>query len=182
MIAYNIVNYLIGSSCAETSTRSLHTRSLKNILHNEKYSFIDSAHAINFNFSDSGLFGLCLTGAASKGNEVLQVLIEQLNALRNINADELARAKAALKTHILTAMERQSDRIEESVRNVKTFGSVKCHDYDKVIDAVSLSQVQNAVSRVLTSHPTFIAEGSDVSKLQSLEKIISALKGWLLWG
>jgi len=181
VIALNILNSIIGSTCeqAEVSgNRALLKRASKNIIHNSKYSsFIDGAHALNFNFSDTGLFGLCLKGDAHHGAEVLQALIEQLKALKDISKDELLRGQAALKNHIFHALERQSDRLEETVKNIKTFGSVRHQEYAREIDSVSVDQINKVVNKILNTQPTFVAHGPEVSKLLSTDKIANALRG-----
>ncbi len=66
IFALQVLNALLGNtisySCGGPGS-GLHSRTATNLLN--KYSYVDSAQAINFNFSDSGLFGLTVTGAAS---------------------------------------------------------------------------------------------------------------------
>jgi len=72
----------------------------------QKNDFVDSASAINSHFSDTGLFGLSIEGPGSHSAELMNVLVEELNRLREpIPEQELARAKNILKMNVLLAME-----------------------------------------------------------------------------
>jgi len=43
---------------------------------------------------------------------------------KELNANDLNRAKNLLKMDVLVALERQTDRLEEAAKNVNTFGKV----------------------------------------------------------
>jgi len=108
-IVLNVVNQLFGhyDSATKEKQKDHHARASKEVVNNKKYSFIESANSFNFTFSDSGLFGLALTGCASHGNDILNVLIDELKHLKGgVSKEELVRAKAVLKHHLYTAMER----------------------------------------------------------------------------
>ena len=80
--------------------------------------FVDSASVINSHFTDSGLFGMNIEGPGSHSAELMSVMVEELNKLREpIPDQELARAKNALKMSYLVAMEDQESRLEEIARN-----------------------------------------------------------------
>ena len=80
--------------------------------------FVDSAACINSHFSDSGLFGMTIEGPGSHSAELMSVMVEELNKLREpIPDQELARAKNVLKMQVLVAMEDQEQRLEEIARN-----------------------------------------------------------------
>ena len=94
----------------------------------QRYDFVDSASAINSHFSDSGLFGMTVEGPGSHSSELMSILVEELNKLRQpIPDQELARAKNILKMNVLLAMENQEERLEEIARNFQTFGNLTFH-------------------------------------------------------
>lgn len=113
------------------ATSLLNTYRLRrNIL--QKHSYVDVAEALNFHFSDAGLFGLRVSGSADKAKDVLNLTVAELKGLASsVSADELALAKSVLKNQVLTALERQSDRLEESVKNLRTFNKVQHVEYAK---------------------------------------------------
>ena len=81
---------------------------------------MDCASSFNFNFSDSGLFGLKFTGAAEHANELLNL---QVNLLRNLAStklaeDKVARGKATLRNSLLKTLDNPADRLEEAAKSV----------------------------------------------------------------
>lgn len=75
MITFNLINALLGSTSTDPHTlgRGFNSRLRKNI--GEKHHYIDYAHALNFHFSDSGLFGIHAQGAASN----VRILLVPMN-------------------------------------------------------------------------------------------------------
>lgn len=107
------MNELLGSAHAFGSANS--GRAHEVVKNN---GFVDTVSGINSNFTDSGLFGVNITGAGSHSADLLKVAIEQLDKLRQpIDETELARAKNTLKMNFMLAMEGSGDRLEEVARN-----------------------------------------------------------------
>ena len=123
------MNTLIGSATAFSSGgpgKGMYCRSITNLM--QRYDFVDSASAINSHFSDSGLFGMTVEGPGSHSSELMSILVEELNKLRQpIPDQELARAKNILKMNVLLAMENQEERLEEIARNFQTYGNLTFH-------------------------------------------------------
>ena len=120
---------LIGSATAFSTGgpgKGMHCRAINNMM--QRHNFVDSASAINSHFTDSGLFGMQIEGPGSHSSELMNVLLEEFNALKNpIDEVELNRAKNILKMNVLMAMERSEDRLEEIARNFMTFGDLTFH-------------------------------------------------------
>jgi len=175
IFALQVINALLGSTTTATGEPGIIGRTTTNLLN--KHSFIDSANTINFNFSDAGLFGLQVTGSASNATEVLDALTSELKRLTDkIPQDELQRAKNIAKANILTALERQKDRLEEAAKNVKIFGRVVFQHYADQIDQVTADQISSLVAAILSTQPTLIAEGGEVIRLPSYERIQNLVK------
>lgn len=80
IFALQVLSAVLGNSSSFSSGgpgKGMHARTSKNLLN--KHSFIDSARAVNFNFSDAGLFGLCVTGSAS--NVYYRLMLSSSNYL-----------------------------------------------------------------------------------------------------
>jgi len=180
VFAFQVLNNLLGSSASFSTGgpgKGMHARATKNLLN--KLHYVDSANTINFNFSDSGLFGLSLTGPASNGQDLLRALVSELRGLAdNIPGEELERAKNITKAHILMAMERQQDRLEEAAKNIRTFGRIAFNDYANNVENVTADQVNNVVQRLFNKRPTLIAQGGQVNNLPSLDAIENMLR-WI---
>lgn len=166
VFALQVLGSLIGNASQGRTTRNL----LKN-------NYIDSVHPINFNFSDAGLFGLTVNGSASNASEILEATVSELKGLSSsISKEDLQRAKNITKNNISSALERQKDRLEEAAKNVKTYGKVVYEQYANQIDGVTSEQISSIVSAMIASRPTFVAEGGEVSRLPSLDRIENLLK------
>lgn len=80
-------------------------RAKKNILN--KHHYADQAAAVNFHFTDSGLFGLRISGASSNSNDLLKVMVDEFKGLAGkIDTAELESAKQYLTTQVLLTMDR----------------------------------------------------------------------------
>jgi len=178
MFTFNVINTLLGQSI--NMSRNAHGRGINSRLNKnlaQKHHFIDSATALNFHFTDSGIFGIHVCGSASNGTEIVDAITGELKDLtKSIPADELQRAKNTLKNYIYSAMEKQSDRLEEAVKNVKLFGDVQLDKYYSEIDKVTGEQINKAIAKIIAKNPTFVAKGGHAHTLPSLDKIKNSLK------
>lgn len=176
--AFNVMNQLIGSATAFSSagpSKGMHCRALKNLVH--KHNFVDGASGINVNYSDSGLFGMSIEGPGAASQDLMNVLVEELNNLKNpIDEIELNRAKSVLKMNILLAMEKTEDRLEEIARNYQLFGDLTFHQYCDQIDAVTSDQINACASRVLSGQPTLLVSGGAINMVPSVTDVSKQLQ------
>ena len=134
----------------------------------QKNPFVDGASALNHHFTDSGLFGITIEGSGSHSQDLMNLAIEELNALKApIDETELNRAKNILKMNVLMAMERTEDRLEEIARNYMTFGDLTFHQYCDKIDAVTSSDINAVASRLLSGKPTLLVTGGAINMVSS---------------
>jgi len=176
--AFQVLNTLLGSSASFSTGgpgKGMHSRATKHLLN--RLSYVDSANALCTCFSDSGLFGLILSGPSNSSVDLLRSLTNELKLLSQpIHHIELQRAKNITKSNILMALERQKDRLEESVKNIKTFGRLTFQEYCENIDKVTAEQINHAVAKMLFTRPTFVAEGGGVNRLPNYDKIQNMLR------
>ena len=175
--AYYVMNQLIGSAQAFSSGgpgKGMHCRAVTNLM--QKHNFVDGASAINSHFSDSGLFGMTIEGPGSHSQELMSLLVEELNALKNpIDETELNRAKNILKMNVLMAMERSEDRLEEIARNFMTYGDLTFHQYCDKIDQVTSSQINQVASKLLSGKPTLLVSGGAINLVPSVTDVARQL-------
>jgi predicted Zn-dependent peptidase len=135
-----------------------------------------SIDAFHWPFSDCGLFGI---GAGTSGPdlaELIDVTVAQSRlAATNIEADELARAKAQLKVALLASLETPGGRIERAARQLLAWGRIiPAEETVANVDAVTVEQVRLAGARVLAGKPTLAAIGP-IRTLQPLARIAAGL-------
>lgn len=171
--AFYVMNQLIGSATAFSSGgpgKGMHCRAITNLM--QRHNFVDGASAVNHHFSDTGLFGMSIEGPGSHSQELMSVLTEELNNLKNpIDEVELNRAKNILKMNILMAMERSEDRLEEIARNFMTFGDLTFHQYCDKIDQVSSYDINRIASRVLSGKPTLLVSGGAINLVPGVTEV-----------
>jgi len=171
--AFYVMNTLIGSATAFSSGgpgKGMYCRAITNLM--QQNDFVDSASCINSHFTDSGLFGMNIEGPGSHSQELMSVLLEEMNRLREpIPDQELARAKNILKMNVLMAMERQEERLEEIARNFMTYGNLTFTQYCDRIDQVTSEQINAAASKVLSGKPTMLVTGGAINLVPSVTDV-----------
>ena len=171
--AYYVMNQLIGSATAFSTGgpgKGMHCRAITNLM--QRHNFVDGASALNTHFSDSGLFGMSIEGPGSHSQELMNVLTEELNNLKNpIDDIELNRAKNILKMNILMAMERSEDRLEEIARNFMTYGDLTFHQYCEKIDQVTSAQINAVATKTLAGKPTMLVSGGAINLVPSVTDV-----------
>lgn len=133
--------------------------------------FLDGLSGINSNFTDSGLFGVKVTGAGSHSQDLFQVAMETLDSMRQpIDEQELARAKNNLKMNFLLAMENSGDRLEEVARNYAV-GAPALDKQLAAIEGVSSHQINEAARRILAGKPTMVVTGGAINLVPSMTDV-----------
>lgn len=123
-----------------------------------KNVFIDGAQALNVNYSDTGLFGIKLSGASSHAKEILNVAANTIVGLKDISAADVELAKQSLKARFNLNNACTARRLEDRTKALYYLGRTN-ENVSSEIDGVTLEQVQAAVSKSLRSPLTFVARG-----------------------
>lgn len=104
-------------------------------------------------YSDTGLFSVYAGCAADKVDEVVELTLAELRALRTIPvpADELQRAKDHLKGSVMLGLENTSSRMSHLARQEMCFGHQATFDEMLArIDAVSAADILRVAGDVFT--------------------------------
>lgn len=162
--ALHVMNALIGNSSQSSRNRAAARVRQSN--------FVDSVESVNTHFSDSGLFGITVTGAGSHSQELLQVALEDLSNLKNkVSDEELNRAKNMVKMNVLLSLEKTSDRLEEMAKNYLTYGELTFHQYADQVERVTSEDIQRAASRLLQGKPTMIVTGGAINLVPTITEV-----------
>ncbi|MBY0250401.1 MAG: insulinase family protein, partial [Methylobacterium organophilum] len=133
--------------------------------------------AFHWPFSDCGLFGIGAGTAGADLPELVDVtLAATARAARDLDATEIARAKAQLKVSLLSALETPGGRIERNARQILAWGRViPAGEVIDKVDAVTVADVRAAAAAMLQGTPTLAAIGP-IRKLPALDRIAGALR------
>eukprot|EP00824_Muranothrix_gubernata_P021031 TRINITY_DN4316_c0_g1_i1.p1 TRINITY_DN4316_c0_g1~~TRINITY_DN4316_c0_g1_i1.p1 ORF type:complete len:499 (-),score=81.33 TRINITY_DN4316_c0_g1_i1:9-1505(-) len=177
MAAFNVMNTIIGSATPFSQGgpgKGMHCRAISNVFH--KYGIVQEFSCFNNHFSDSGMFGINIVGSSSYNEMLLDIVLRELNGLREpIPVEELNRSKNLLKINVLLAMERQIDRLEEVAKNYQTFGELTFHKYCELIDKVTSQQINQLAEEMLKGRPSMVVKGMNQSQLPGVDQISSIL-------
>ncbi|KAI4471119.1 metalloprotease [Holotrichia oblita] len=119
-----------------------------------------SIAAINVCYSDSGLFGVLLTGSANIAGNLVAAALKTLKS-PNISDADVNRGKNQLKTTVLSAMESGSYALEKiGLQAVLTGTVLSPSEIASMIDTVSAAEVKAAAQKVASSKPTITGVGN----------------------
>ncbi|KAG5452800.1 Mitochondrial-processing peptidase subunit alpha [Clonorchis sinensis] len=149
-----------GSFSAGGPGKGMYTRLYVNVLN--QHHWVNSAQAENHAYTDTGLFSITGSSDPAHLDRLVYTLIGELRhtAESRLSADELSRAKAQLKSMLLMNMETRAVTFEDIARQVLTSGTRHQPEYwVEKIDAVSATDVQELLHRMLQSPPTVVGFG-----------------------
>lgn len=143
----------------------------------EERGLVYTIFSFNGAHSDGGLFGIYAGSAPEDAGEVLPVVqdeIEQL-AARQVEEEELARARQQLKAGLLMSRERSSARVEQLANELLIYGAPRSVEtLVAEIDAVDAAAIQRVATRILAGRRTLAGLGPD-SGLQGLDRAAKLL-------
>ena len=162
---YAIMRQLLGASAGLGG----HGRADRIIRNN---AFVDSVSTISSHFSDSGLFGVNISGAGSHSADLLKVAIEQLDSLRQpIDEAELARAKNHFLMDFYSNIENSGDRLEEVARNYMSNGRLTLFDTAAAVQNVTSSSINAAATKLLAGKPTMVVTGGNINLVPTMTDV-----------
>ena len=127
----------------------------------ERRGLVYSIYSFASNYQDGGLLGIYAgTGGDNIGELVPVICGEITSVCGKVTENELARAKAQLKSAILMALESSSSRCEQAARQLQIFGhTITIPEVIEKINAVNADAVETVARRIFCSRPTIAAIG-----------------------
>lgn len=129
------------------------------------------------NYSETGLFSIYSGTAADKAPELLGVITEQLRDIAShVTTEELARAKAQLKSSLFMERESCGALAEELGRQVLCYNrAIPPQEVVAAIERVTAEDIHRLTRQMLSQSPTLASIGN-VSHMPSLAKVESQLR------
>ena len=93
-----------------------------------------------------------------------------LSELRNVSENDVAIAKSILKARLGKVYTSDWRRLEDRTKSLFYTGKVN-EDYIQQIDGITASDVEKAVSKALRTPLTLVAQGGQVNRIGSYDKI-----------
>jgi len=138
----------------------------------EKRGLVYSIYTFASNYDDGGLFGIYAGTGGDEIKELVPVICDEVKAVcDSVNAHEIDRARAQLKSSTLMALESTSARCEQAARQLQIFDrSIPNSEVIEKIDAVDVAAVNRVATRIFASTPTVAAIGP-TARLASYDAI-----------
>jgi predicted Zn-dependent peptidase len=128
-------------------------------------------------FADTGLFTIYAGTGPKDMPQLMPVLCEEIKRVgESISPDEVKRAKAQLKAGLLMSLESPSSRCAQRARQLMVHGRVlSTAEVITEVEAVDISGISRAASRVLAGAPSVAAIG-DLGNLEDFNAIRARLQ------
>ncbi|MFL5236809.1 MAG: M16 family metallopeptidase [Rhizomicrobium sp.] len=128
----------------------------------EKRGLCYSIYAFGQSFSDGGVLGIYVGTGESEAGQISAVVADETAGLAaTASEQEIARAKAQMKSALLMGLERPATRAEQIAGQLLTFGRIiPLEELTAKLDAVDAMAVRRFGERIMsTSHPSLAVVG-----------------------
>jgi processing peptidase subunit alpha len=155
--------------------KGLYSRLYENMLN--KYDWLENATCFTSLFSDSSLFGIYGSAGAEHGENLVGAIVQELHRMKgSVEAPELARAKAQLKSSVWMHLEQRAVQLEDMGRQVVIYGRVpSAQELCGQIDQVSQADIVRIATKMLRTRPSVAAYG-DLAHIPRYDQIVKLFK------
>ena len=162
LVPITVLQTLLGGGGAFSSGgpgKGMHSRLYTDVM--QQHHMVENCVAFNEQHSDGGLFGLYLSGDAQDATQLVDIARTQLQGLNKFTAEEVSRAKNALKGTIYTHSDNPRVLMEDIGRQLLMSGKVQtASDFAAQIEKVTEADLVR-VAKKLTSQPvTYVVHGN----------------------
>jgi len=132
-----------------------------------QHGLAKSISAFNHCYSDAGLFGFVVTSPDNKLDDMMWYAMPNLVRLAHgVSDEEFARAKAALKIEILSAVDGDAVSGAEIAKQLQTIGRVMTLNESLArVDAVTMDDIKTAGSKVISDQDHALAAIGGIHEL-----------------
>ncbi len=139
----------------------------------EKRGLCYSIHTFGSSYRDTGLFGVYAGTSAAEAPELANVIAGEMKSLAaQASDDEVARARAQIKSGLLMGLEQASARCEQIAAHMFTFGRlIGTKELIAKIDAVDAKAVSRIAAKVLSQGALSLAALGPLGGLGSYDRV-----------
>ncbi len=143
----------------------------------EKRGLCYSVYAFHWAYSDTGIFGIHAATGKEDIKQLMPVILDELEKISyDITDEEVARAKAQLRSHLLMSLESPSSRAAQLARHTLLFNrQISPCEQEQKINAVRISDMKKLAKWLFTSsNPTLSAIGP-IKDMMSVDDIVARM-------
>jgi Predicted Zn-dependent peptidases len=138
----------------------------------EKRGLVYSIYTFPAAYTDTGLFGIYAGTGEREAEELVPLVCSELAKVADlVTPEELARARAQLKSGLLMSLESTSSRCEQLARQLMVFERpIPVEETVAKVEAVDSAAVRQAAERLIASAPTMASIGP-IARVPALSDI-----------
>ncbi len=142
----------------------------------EKRGLVYSIYSFPAAYVDGGLFGIYAGTGQKEVAELIPLVCEEISKVgAHVGEEEVARARAQLKSSILMSLESTTSRCEQLARQLMVFGRpLTVPEIVAKVEAVDTESVTRVARRLATTPPTVAALGP-LGNLESYDRVLERL-------
>ncbi len=139
----------------------------------EKRGLCYSIHTFGSSYRDTGLFGVYAGTSAADAPELVNVIAGEMKSLAGeAGEDEVARARAQIKSGLLMGLEQASARCEQIAGHLFTYGRLlDTRELIAKIDAVDAKTVSRIAAKILSNGALTLTALGPVGALGSYDRV-----------
>jgi predicted Zn-dependent peptidase len=140
----------------------------------EKRGLCYSVHTFGSSYRDTGLVGIYAGTSSTDAPELVDVIAGEMKSLAaSATEDEVARARAQIKSGLLMGLEQASARCEQIAAHMFTYGRILgTRELIDKIEAVDTKAVSRIAAKVLTKARLTMAALGPMGALGSYDRIV----------
>ncbi len=142
----------------------------------EKRGLVYSIYSFPAAYVDSGLFGIYAGTGQKEVSELVPLICDEIAKVStHVSEQEVARARAQLKSSILMSLESTTSRCEQLARQLMVFGRpMTVPEIVEKVESVDASSVTRVAQRLVRTRPTVAALGP-LKNLESYDRVLERL-------
>jgi predicted Zn-dependent peptidase len=139
----------------------------------EKRGLCYSIHTFGSSYRDTGLFGVYAGTSEADAPKLVDVIAGEMRSLAGgANDEEVARARAQIKSGLLMGLEQASARCEQIAAHMFTYGRlISTKELIAKIDAVDAKTVSRIAAKVLANGSISLAALGPVGALGNYDRV-----------
>jgi processing peptidase subunit alpha len=162
LVPVTVLQTLLGGGGAFSSGgpgKGMHSRLYTEVM--QQHHFVENCMAFNEQYSDAGLFGIYMSGAAQDAGKLVEIIHQQLKGLGKFSGEELKRAKNLLKGTVYTHSDNPRVLMEDIGRQVLMSGKVQtASDFAAQIDKVTEADLARVAKKLVSQPVTYVVHGN----------------------
>ena len=158
-----------GSFSSGGPGKGMYSRVYQNIL---CYPYVESASTFHLPYTDTGLFGIWITGKQDYLSQLLELSVHAAVEMTRIEPEEFERARNQLKSSLFSNLESRTVVLEDLQRQLMFYNTYfESNHHVEMIDGLTIEFVEDFAARMLTRRPPTLIFHCEADRLTFTNEI-----------